>query len=227
MDNSQSSTLNSPPVPAGYKQTEVGVIPEGWDVTFLGDLLSEKPSYGINAPAVAFDSRFPTYLRITDISEQGRFIHEAKASVNHPASTNYGLNAGDLVFARTGASVGKSYHYRSEDGELVFAGFLIRFSPDNQKLISEYLKFYAQSGFYWNWVRVNSMRSGQPGINSQEYASLPVALPPTTLEQQLIAEALSDADALIKGLEGLIAKKLELKIRCHPGTVTPKGRMGS
>jgi len=198
-------------VKAGYKQTEVGVIPEDWAVAPLGEHLQRVPSYGINAPAIQFDSRFPTYLRITDITEDGRFFEATKASVNHPASTAYFLALGDIVFARTGASVGKSYLYNPKDGHLVFAGFLIRLTPNPESLVPAFLSFFTQSRPYWSWVKANSMRSGQPGINGREYASLPVPLPPTKAEQEGIAKALSDADAHIESLEQLIVKKRRLK----------------
>ena len=181
----------------GYKQTDVGVIPEDWAVVPLGQRLRRAPSYGINAPAIAFDSRFPTYLRITDITEDGGFAEATKVSVDHPASGDYSLEAGDVVFARTGASVGKSYLYKPEDGRLVFAGFLIRVSPDSERLVPAFLFYFAHSRVYWNWVRANSMRSGQPGLNGREYSTLPLPLPPTKGEQEAIAAILSDMDAEI------------------------------
>ena len=106
-----------------------------------------------------------------------RYTVAAKASVNHPAAASYLLEPGDIVFARTGASVGKSYLYDAEDGNLVFAGFLIRISPDPKSLVPGFLSFYAQSGSYWNWVKAHSQRSGQPGINAREFASLPIQIP--------------------------------------------------
>jgi type I restriction enzyme, S subunit len=195
----------------GHKQTEVGAIPEDWEVASLGQRLRRTPSYGINAPAIPFDSRFPTYLRITDITEDGRFAETTKASVEHPASAEYLLENGDIVFARTGASVGKSYLYNPKDGRLVFAGFLIRISPDPERLVPAFFSYFSQSRPFWNWVKVNSMRSGQPGINGREYASLPVALPPTKAEQEAIATILSDMDAEIAGLEAKFAKARMIK----------------
>src|ERR1700690_2312096 len=99
----------------GYKQTEVGVIPEDWAPSQLGQCLIGMPTYGINAPAIPYDSRFPTYLRITDITPSGRFDESNKSSVGHPDALSYVLENGDLVFARTGASVGKSYLYNPKD----------------------------------------------------------------------------------------------------------------
>ena len=209
----------------GYKQTEAGVIPEDWGVVSLGQHLRRTPNYGINAAAVPFDSRFPTYLRITDITEEGRFAEATKVSVEHPAAAAYFLEPGDVVFARTGASVGKSYRYDPNDGRLVFAGFLIRVSPDPERLVPAYLAFFAQSRPYWDWVAVNSMRSGQPGINGREYACLPVPLPPTKAEQEAIAEALNDADAFIESLEQLLAKRRQLKQGAMQELLTGRKRL--
>ena len=79
------------------------------------------------------------------------------------------------MLARTGASVGKSYRYREEDGRLVYAGFLIRVRPDPQRLLSHFLAAYLSTwSQYWDWVRLTSARSGQPGINATEYASIPL-----------------------------------------------------
>ena len=209
----------------GYQQTEVGMIPADWHVVPLGQRLRRAPSYGINAPAIPLDSRFPTYLRITDITDDGRFDEATKVSVDHPSSAAYLLELGDLVLARTGATVGKSYLYDSNDGPLVFAGFLIRVSPDPEQLVPAFLSFFTQSRPYWNWVKVNSMRSGQPGINGREYASLPIPVPPTKAEQEAIAEALSDADVLIESLEQLLAKKRQIKQGAMQELLTGKRRL--
>ncbi len=212
-------------VKPGYKQTGVGVIPEEWEVVPVGQLLRRMPSYGINAPAVSFNSQLPIYLRITDITEDGKFAEATKMSVEDAAAESYSLESGDIVFARTGATVGKSYLYDSKDGRLVYAGFLIRLSPDPERLVPAFLSFYAQSPSYWNWVKVNSMRSGQPGINGREYASLPIPLPPMFAEQEAIAEALSDADALIESLEQLLTKKRQIKKGAMQELLTGKKRL--
>lgn len=194
----------------GYKRTEVGVIPEEWEVKALGDCLLGRPRYGINAPAVPFSDRLPAYIRITDITEDGRFGAAHPVSVDSALAGNYYLNDGDLVFARTGASVGKSYRYVPDDGPLVFAGFLIQARPNPEVLSPAYAAAYVTTGAYWNWVRLMSMRSGQPGINGNEFAKLPVPIP-SVAEQHAIADALSDVDALLAKLDQLIAKKRDLK----------------
>ncbi|SEH08253.1 restriction endonuclease subunit S [Candidatus Venteria ishoeyi] len=168
-----------------------------WRECSLGTCLSRKPEYGINAPAVPFSENLPAYLRITDISENGNYIETQKVSVAKNVTDENYLYDGDIVLARTGASVGKSYKYRKADGMLVFAGFLIRIRPDIEKLDSELLFQFLSTERYWRWVDFSSARSGQPGINGTEYASLPISLPPSLSEQQKIANCLTSLDALI------------------------------
>ena len=211
-------------VPVGYKRTEVGVIPDDWRVSSLGSLLPDPPGYGISAPAIPFDGSRPTYIRITDIGNDGRFRPSPRVSVNGGGDPQLLLRSGDLVFARTGASVGKSYLYDPKDGSLVFAGFLIRVTPDAGRLLPAYLAYYVQTDHYWEWVANNSARSGQPGINSREYGSLLLPLPPLP-EQRAIAAVLSDVDELIGSLEALIAKKRAIKRAAMQELLTRRTRL--
>lgn len=168
-----------------------------WKENTLGDCLLNTPEYGINAAAVPYSDKLPTYLRITDISEDGIFLTNNKVSVDkNVTETNY-LTEGDIVLARTGASVGKSYKYRVKDGKFVFAGFLIRIKPDENKLNSEFIFQFLSTPQYWKWVSFISARSGQPGINGTEYSSMLIYLPPIIDEQQKIAACLSSLDELI------------------------------
>lgn len=172
-----------------------------WGQAPLGELLLSQPDYGLNAPAVPYTSSLPTYIRITDISEEGQFIVEKKVSVDVVAVPENCLHPGDIVLARTGASVGKAYKYNENDGILVFAGFLIRVKPNWKKINSNFLFNFLFTKRYWDWVVLTSPRSGQPGINSSEYATLPVPTPPSDgdmqCEQQRIADCLSSLDELI------------------------------
>ncbi|MEQ5737931.1 restriction endonuclease subunit S [Providencia rettgeri] len=211
-------------IPAGYKQTEVGVIPKDWEISQLRDLLKTPPKYGINAPAVPLEGKLPVYIRITDISEDGYFKPSEKVGVKSQFSSQYQLANGDIVLARTGASVGKSYLYKEHDGTLIYAGFLIKVSPDKNILEPRFLSQYLQTQRYWSWVNVNSMRSGQPGINGNEYGSLLVPLPKID-EQTAIANALSDVDALISELEKLIAKKQAIKTATMQQLLTGRTRL--
>ena len=93
-----------------------------WEEVSLGTLLVRAPDYGVNAAAVPFSETLPTYIRITDINSDGQFAPCPRVSVDSGADEEQYLRDGDIVLARTGASVGKSYRYREEDGRLVYAG---------------------------------------------------------------------------------------------------------
>lgn len=195
-----------------------------WEVKKLGECLKTNPDYGINAAAVPFNDTLPTYLRITDISDDGYYVNQDKVSVNHVQADSFYLEESDIVFARTGASVGKSYLYDKNDGKLVFAGFLIRLRPDQEILNSAYLKYITQTKNYWNWVNTNSMRSGQPGLNSNEYKSFEVSLP-SIEEQTRIATILSDMDAEIAALEQKLGKYKFIKQGMMQELLTGKIRL--
>ncbi|MBR9855373.1 MAG: hypothetical protein GYB37_12495, partial [Algicola sp.] len=194
----------------GFKTSDVGLIPDDWETETLFNCLEENPKYGIGAAAIDYNTNFPTYLRITDIDDSGLIDTENLKSVNHPESSKYYLEEGDIVLARTGASVGKSYLYNIDDGRLVYAGFLIKVRPNKSILKPQFLKGFLSTSTYWDWVVVSSMRSGQPGINSQQIGSLTIPLP-SIKEQTVIATALSDMDGLIAATKKLIAKKEAIK----------------
>ena len=204
-----------------------------WKEATLGTLLEQPPDYGVNAAAVPLSENLPTYIRITDINDDGLFEFRTRVSVNIDATDKRYLESGDIVLARTGASVGKSYRYREEDGRLVHAGFLIRVRPNPDRLQSQYLAGYLMTRRYWDWVRLTSARSGQPGINAAEYASIPLPLPPdgdNLAEQQKIADCLGSLDDLIaaedRKLEALRQHKQGLmqQLFPQPGETVPRLR---
>jgi type I restriction enzyme S subunit len=197
-----------------------------WEVKRLRDCLDSDPDYGINAAAIPFSDKFPSYIRITDISEHGRFCPLPGVSVQALNVERYYLQKGDVVFARTGASVGKSYLYEPNDGPLVFAGFLIRVRPNPELLVPAFLAAYATTKPYWNWVRFMSMRSGQPGINGNEYAQLPLSLPPLP-EQIAIVAVLTDMDAELAALEQRLAKTRNIKQAMMQELLTGRTRLVS
>lgn len=193
------------------------------EVGILGHYLIEKPSYGINAPAVNYSETLPTYIRITDISDQGRFISENKKSVDHKDYQNYLLQEGDFLFARTGASVGKTYLYDPKDGPLVFAGFLIKVKTDQEKLLPKYLSYFTQTSRYWSWVRTTSMRSGQPGVNGNEYSRMPIPVP-SIKEQEKVILILSSIDEKIFLNQKLKENLIHLKKGLMSNLLTGKVR---
>ena len=168
-----------------------------WKNILFKDICSDF-SYGIGASAKEYDGS-NKYLRITDIDEESsRFLPNPLTSPDGEIEDKYILKTGDIVFARTGASVGKSYLYNEKDGNLIFAGFLIKASIKDG--VPEFVFQSTLTKKYKNWVHVFSMRSGQPGINAQEYSSYKLSLPKIE-EQQKIASFLSSVDEKISQLE--------------------------
>lgn len=153
--------------------------------------------YGLNAAATEYDGK-NKYLRITDIDDA---THEfLKSDLTTPLadlamSADYLLEEGDLLFARTGASVGKTYLYRQYDGTVYFAGFLIR-ARIEESADPEFVYQATSTDAYKKFVAITSQRSGQPGVNAQEYADYQLTLPSRT-EQQQIGMTLRSLDNLI------------------------------
>ena len=173
-----------------------------WTYKRLDEVCSSF-TYGVGASAKKFDGK-NKYLRITDIDDStNKFIPKPLTSPDCEINDKDYLEEGDIVFARTGASVGKSYLYDKKDGQLVFAGFLIR--AKITKANSEFIFQKTKTDKYNRWVHIFSMRSGQPGINAQEYKSYKLCLPPLA-EQKKIASFLSSVDKKIN----LLTKKKAL-----------------
>ena len=167
-----------------------------WEQRKLGSIAASF-DYGLNAAATEYDGQ-NKYLRITDIDDT---THEfLKSDLTTPLadlamSADYLLEEGDLLFARTGASVGKTYLYRQYDGTVYFAGFLIR-ARIGESADPEFVYQATLTDAYKKYVAITSQRSGQPGVNAQEYADYQLMLPSRT-EQQQIGMTLRSLDNLI------------------------------
>ena len=176
-----------------------------WEQRKLGSIAASF-DYGLNAAATEYDGQ-NKYLRITDVDDT---THEfLKSDLTTPLadlamSADYLLEEGDLLFARTGASVGKTYLYRQYDGTVYFAGFLIR-ARIGESADPEFVYQATLTDAYKKYVAITSQRSGQPGVNAQEYADYQLMLPSRT-EQQQIGMTLRSLDNLIT----LHQRKLEL-----------------
>ena len=164
-----------------------------WEEKKLGEI-SSSPKYGLNASGIDYDGEHK-YLRITDIDEVTHTFSPEEITTPSEFSDDYLLEENDIVFARTGASTGKTYLYNPNDGDLYFAGFLIKFHIKDAN--ARFVFYQTCTHEYEKWVHVMSTRSGQPGINSEEYSTLKIKLP-CIEEQQKIADCLSSMDSLIQ-----------------------------
>ncbi|MBH0179728.1 MAG: hypothetical protein HP491_18160 [Nitrospira sp.] len=224
MSGSQLSTFNSQLIPAGYKQTEVGVIPKDWKIVQLGRLISSV-EYGSSSKSNA-NGHTPV-LRMGNL-QGGKIDWIDLVFTDDESEINrYSLIPGDVLFNRTNTIdlVGKTALYKGER-PAVFAGYLIRIKADKELLDSKFLNYVLNAEFSRKYsAKVLSVAVGQANINGQKLKSYPIPLPPTKAEQETIAEALSDADALIESQEQLLAKKRQLKQGAMQELLTGKKRL--
>lgn len=156
-------------------------------ITTLGDLsFGGKGYYGIGASAVPYSPELYTYLRITDINDDGTLNKSDLKSVSDEKASDYLLKPNDIVFARTGASTGRNYFYDGTDGEFVYAGFLIKFSLDPSKVNPRYIKYHCQSQVYRDWIAAFNTGSTRGNINAQTLASMPISLPDRETQDRIV-----------------------------------------
>ena len=170
---------------------------EEWKTYTLDDICIGKGTYGIGASAVAYDSSKYTYLRITDINDDGTLNKSDLKSVEDNEAYKYILKKNDIVFARTGNSTGRSYFYDGTDGELVYAGFLIKFSLDPTKVNPRIMKYYTHSQEYYDWVKSFDTGGTRGNINAKTYGLMPIILPPRSIQDRIV-EVLKSIDEKIE-----------------------------
>ena len=166
-------------------------------VKTLGELSRTKLSYGSGASAIPYDGRL-RYVRITDIVENGTLNNDIVSPSTF--DEKYLLHEGDLLFARSGATVGKTYMYRAADGDAIFAGYLIRVVPDTRFVLPNYLFSFTKTGFYRRFIGLNAQAVAQPNINAKQYGSLKVVVPPLDLQNEFAQkiEAIEKQKELVK-----------------------------
>ena len=163
--------------------------------------------YGIPAVAEEFSEDKVRYLRITDIDDYGNLLENDKKSVSSPEIDKYILKEGDIVFARTGNSTGRTYYHEEKNGELAFAGFLIKFSLDESKVNPKYLKYFTISKPYKQWVDNLSNGSTRGNINAKTFADCPIILP-SREQQDYLVRVLSSLEDKIQ-INNQINQELE------------------
>ncbi|MBW2020329.1 MAG: restriction endonuclease subunit S [Deltaproteobacteria bacterium] len=160
--------------------------PKGWPVKTLGELSIRRPQYGANAKAIDYQEGMPRYVRITDITDDGRLSNADIRSLDMENWDAYRLVEGDLLFARSGATVGKTYLYQPEDGLCAYAGYLIRFQLDRSAIDPWVVFAFTQTPHYQSWVASKRRAAAQPNINGQEYASLPIPQPDRESQEKFV-----------------------------------------
>ena len=185
---------------------------KGWEVKKLKEIATEKLSYGSGASAVPFNTSV-RYIRITDINEYGE-LKDEKVSPNI-FEEKYLLAEGDILFARSGATVGKTYLHKRNKIPCIYAGYLIRLRPNEKLVLPNYVYYYTKSNYYKSFICANQRVVAQPNINAKQYGDLELPLPPLPL-QQLFAQRIeqiehqkSEVQKAITNLETLLASRMQ------------------
>lgn len=141
--------------------------------------------YGSNVSAMEYNEKLPRYVRITDITENGKLNKNSLASPKNEINIDkYLLQYGDILFARTGATVGKTYLYEESDGNCIYAGYCIRFRLNTKIVNPEYIFRYTQTRQYLKWVDIVKRGGAQPNINSKQFGSITIPIPPMELQNK-------------------------------------------
>jgi restriction endonuclease S subunit len=153
----------------------------------FSDLLQGNPMYGANESAIEGNPQTDIrYIRITDIDEYGNLKTDSWKTAEK-IDEKYLLKSDDIVFARSGATAGKALIFRKEMQKSIFAGYLIKFSIDEDKVLPDYIFYFTQTEFYQSWVNSIQRPSGQPNINSEEFKNLKIPVPSFEIQSEIVA----------------------------------------
>jgi restriction endonuclease S subunit len=165
-----------------------------YPISTLEELLSEDPQYGANERAICRDNdNQARYIRITDIDEFGSLRNDSIKTAEK-VENKYLLEENDILFARSGATAGKTFIFKKHFGLSLFAGYLIKFKFDETKVLADYVFYYTQLSPYILWIKSIQRPSAQPNINSQEFKSFQIPVPPMDVQTHIV-ELMQDAHA--------------------------------
>ena len=170
---------------------------KNWEIKKLGELTLDKMSYGTSSPSCEYDGE-TRYIRITDINDKGELNEDFVSPISY--EEKHVLQDGDIVFARTGATVGKAYCYHSSDEKYVYAGYLIRLRPNRKIVLPDYIFYYTKSKNYLDFISASQVAAAQPNVNAEKYSNLEIPLPPLE-EQKRIVKILDEKIAQLETIK--------------------------
>ena len=195
------------------------------DLVWLKRLLSSPFQYGANDSGVEYSTSLARYIRITDISLDGDLKTEGAKSLHDDVAEPYILSDGDILLARSGATAGKSFLYKSEYGLCAFAGYLIRANVDKKKIMPEYLMYVTNSSDYERWKNSVFIQATIQNISAERYGQLPIPLPAISKQKSIVTfldKQCEHIDRLAGKLDNEIALFTEYRTRLISDVVTGK-----
>ena len=203
----------------------LGKIPAHWEVKRLKFVLAAPLKYGANESAELDDPDLPRYVRITDIDESDGLREETFKSLPPEVAKEYLLREGDLLFARSGATAGKTFLYRKSWGECAYAGYLIRARLEIKKVRPEFIRYFTASLSYWQWLASTYIQATIQNVSAERYASLSLPSPPVA-EQcavvSFIALQTAKIDALVAKIQEAIGRLKEYRTALISAAITGK-----
>lgn len=178
----------------------IGTVPQDWSVWKLKYLLDRPMQYGANETGVVYSEELPRYVRITDITPDNKLKDYGMQSLPKEVASEFILDEGDILFARSGATVGKTFIYKKDYGLCAFAGYLIR-AITNEKILPKYIYYFTLSSAYESWKNRVFIQSTIQNIGADKYSNMQIAVPSSIDEQRKIVvfleNKLSEIDAII------------------------------
>ena len=209
----------------------IGKIPKGWEVKKLKFIIKNKLKYGANESGISYDEALPRYVRITDFSDTGKLSEKNKLSLSWDKGKDYLLKDGDVLFARSGATVGKTYQFKksmSIEKNYAFAGYLIKAEANETMILSDYLYLYTNSNLFNRWKESIFNKATIENIGADKYSELFFTLP-SIEEQKLILKNYfiksTKIDKAIELQQNYISKLKEYKASLIDSVVTGKVRV--
>ena len=203
----------------------LGDVPAHWEVRRLRYLVKGKLTYGANAAAEYTDPDWPRYLRITDFDQDGVLKSDTFRSLPPEVAKEYLVQPGDILLARSGATVGKAFLVPADAGEACYAGYLIRVRPHRALIEPHFLFAFTQSTGFTHWKNSVFILSTIHNISAEKYANLHVPCPPLSEQLQIIRyldKATADIGAAIDRARREIELLGEYRTRLIADVVTGK-----
>lgn len=203
----------------------LGPVPEQWKVRRLKFTASESLMYGANEAAEIDDPEFPRYIRITDIREDGTLHDETFRSLPPDVAEPYLLEDGDILLARSGATVGKSFQYLQTWGRAAYAGYLIRFRVDASVVSARFAYYFMRSALYWANIDSTLIQATIQNFSAEKYANIDVPLPPLDEQAVIVAELekqTAQTDRLHETTNRAIARLVEYRAALITAATTGK-----
>ena len=172
-----------------------------WQTKKLGEIALKKLSYGASVPSRNFDGEY-RYIRITDIDEDGKLLNDLVSPA--VCEEKHILHSGDLLLARTGGTIGKSYLYSPEDGKCIYAGYLIRVIVNQDIVLPEFVFFNTKTDRYWNFIKKSQKTAAQPNINAQQYSSFDIPYP-----------SKDEQEGIVRKIKSIFTKQKQLEKCCQ------------